>query len=195
MQGGTGWPPAGHWCGLPSLFGWVYTLNAIRYLNEILGLTVRPYPEAVGPGFLLVHNNAQEEPCGNSMKVVLGGGKMHIITHPCSSDLNPVEHFWDNMYSSFWGFTSDCPGAQWCILSLLTYHSVHISVDIQHDAFPIEIWFCVLSVPLILFEQCARLIKWDSNLNYTCLVNTRPFNKVSVGAALMQCMWPVHYCF
>ncbi|KAI4888574.1 hypothetical protein NFI96_004052 [Prochilodus magdalenae] len=35
------------------------TLTAIRYQDEILGPVVRPYAGAVGPGFLLVHNNAR----------------------------------------------------------------------------------------------------------------------------------------
>ncbi|KAK3547480.1 hypothetical protein QTP86_021185 [Hemibagrus guttatus] len=35
------------------------TLTAIRYLDEILGPIVRPYTGTVGPGFLLVHDNAQ----------------------------------------------------------------------------------------------------------------------------------------
>ncbi|KAI4874147.1 hypothetical protein NFI96_015663, partial [Prochilodus magdalenae] len=34
------------------------TLTAIRYQDEILGPLVRPYTGVVGPGFLLVHNNA-----------------------------------------------------------------------------------------------------------------------------------------
>ncbi|KAI4873226.1 hypothetical protein NFI96_028181 [Prochilodus magdalenae] len=34
------------------------TLTAIRYQDEILGPVVRPDAGAVGPGFLLVHNNA-----------------------------------------------------------------------------------------------------------------------------------------
>ncbi len=37
------------------------TLTAIRYRDEILGPIVRPYAGAVGPGFLLVHDNAQRE--------------------------------------------------------------------------------------------------------------------------------------
>ena len=35
------------------------TLTAIRYRDKILGSIVRPYAGAVGPGFLLVHNNAR----------------------------------------------------------------------------------------------------------------------------------------
>lgn len=35
------------------------TLNAIEYRDIILGPIVRPYTSAVGPGFLLVHNNVQ----------------------------------------------------------------------------------------------------------------------------------------
>ncbi|KAI4877092.1 hypothetical protein NFI96_006680 [Prochilodus magdalenae] len=35
------------------------TLTAIRYQDEILRPVVRPYAGAVGPGFLLVHNNAR----------------------------------------------------------------------------------------------------------------------------------------
>jgi len=34
------------------------TLTAIRYRHEILRLIVRPYAGAVGPGFLLMHDNA-----------------------------------------------------------------------------------------------------------------------------------------
>jgi len=34
------------------------TLTSIRYRDEILGPIVRPYTGAVGPGFLLVHDNA-----------------------------------------------------------------------------------------------------------------------------------------
>ncbi len=36
-----------------------HPLGAIRYRDEILGPNVRPYAGAVGPGFLLVHDNAQ----------------------------------------------------------------------------------------------------------------------------------------
>ena len=35
------------------------TLTAIRYWNEILGPFVRSFAGALGPGFLLVHNNAR----------------------------------------------------------------------------------------------------------------------------------------
>ncbi|KAI4875944.1 hypothetical protein NFI96_034528 [Prochilodus magdalenae] len=35
------------------------TLTAMRYQDEIRGALVRPYAGAVGPGFLLVHNNAR----------------------------------------------------------------------------------------------------------------------------------------
>ncbi|KAI4898810.1 hypothetical protein NFI96_005851 [Prochilodus magdalenae] len=35
------------------------TLTAFKYQDEILGPVVRPYAGAVGPGFLLVHNNAR----------------------------------------------------------------------------------------------------------------------------------------
>ncbi|KAK3521550.1 hypothetical protein QTP70_013078 [Hemibagrus guttatus] len=35
------------------------TLTAIRHRDEILGPIIRPYTGAVGPGFLLVHDNAQ----------------------------------------------------------------------------------------------------------------------------------------
>lgn len=35
------------------------TQAAIRYLDEILGPIVRPHTGAVGPGFLLAHDNAR----------------------------------------------------------------------------------------------------------------------------------------
>ncbi len=37
------------------------TLTSIRYWDEILGPIVRPYAGAVGPGFLLVHDNARPQ--------------------------------------------------------------------------------------------------------------------------------------
>ncbi|KAI4872921.1 hypothetical protein NFI96_005299 [Prochilodus magdalenae] len=68
------------------------TLTAIRYQDEILGPVVRPYAGAVGPGFLLVHNNAQPHVVRVCRQFLESEGIDTIDWPTGSPDLYPIEH-------------------------------------------------------------------------------------------------------
>uniref|UniRef100_A0A3B3T048 Ig-like domain-containing protein n=1 Tax=Paramormyrops kingsleyae TaxID=1676925 RepID=A0A3B3T048_9TELE len=68
------------------------TLTAIRYRDEILGPIVRPYAGAVGPGFLLVHDNAQPYVARVCRQFLKHEGIDTIDRPPRLHDLNPIEH-------------------------------------------------------------------------------------------------------
>ncbi|KAK3552357.1 hypothetical protein QTP86_011292 [Hemibagrus guttatus] len=68
------------------------TLTAIRYLDEIFGPIFRPYTGAVGPGFLLVHDNARHHVASVSSQFIEDEAIDTIEWPTRSSDLNPIEH-------------------------------------------------------------------------------------------------------
>jgi len=61
---------------------------------------VRPYAGAVGPGFLLVHDNALPHVARVCRQFLEDEGIDTIEWPPLLPDLNPIAHLWDIMFRS-----------------------------------------------------------------------------------------------
>ena len=74
------------------------SLTSIRYRDEILEPIVRPYAGAVGPGFVLMHDNAWPH-VARVCRLYLEDEEIDTIGCPSRSPhLNPIEHLWDIMF-------------------------------------------------------------------------------------------------
>uniref|UniRef100_A0A673ZT04 Tc1-like transposase DDE domain-containing protein n=1 Tax=Salmo trutta TaxID=8032 RepID=A0A673ZT04_SALTR len=76
------------------------SLTAIRYRDEILRPLVRPYAGVVGPGFLLMQDNARPHVAGVCQQFLQEEGIDAMDWPARSPDLKPIEHIWDIMSRS-----------------------------------------------------------------------------------------------
>uniref|UniRef100_A0A670ZPY9 Tc1-like transposase DDE domain-containing protein n=1 Tax=Pseudonaja textilis TaxID=8673 RepID=A0A670ZPY9_PSETE len=67
------------------------SLTVIRYGDEILRSLVKPYAGTVGPGFLLMHNNARPHVAGVCQQFLQDEGIDTMDWPIHSSDLNPID--------------------------------------------------------------------------------------------------------
>ena len=68
------------------------TLTAVRYVNEILDVYVRPYAGAIGPDFILMDDNARPHRA-HVTNQFLEDTTIERMDWPARSpDLNPIEH-------------------------------------------------------------------------------------------------------
>ena len=96
----TGLAVGQSWCGVAFLWGGRTALHvlvrgsltAIRYRDEILRPLVRPYAGAVGPGFLLMQDNARPHVAGVCQQFLQEEGIDAMDWSVRSPDLNPIEH-------------------------------------------------------------------------------------------------------
>ena len=71
------------------------TLTALRYVNEILDVYVRPYAGAVGENFILMDDNARAHRDRITDQYLEQATIVSMEWPARSPDLNPIEHAWD----------------------------------------------------------------------------------------------------
>ena len=68
------------------------TLTALRYVNEILDVYVRPYAGAVGENFILMDDNARAHRARITDQYLEQATIVRMEWPARSADINPIEH-------------------------------------------------------------------------------------------------------
>ena len=76
------------------------TLTALRYVNEILDVYIRPYAGAVGENFILMDDNARAHRARITDQYLEQATIVRMEWPARSPNLNPIEHAWDMLQTA-----------------------------------------------------------------------------------------------
>ena len=76
------------------------TLTALRYVNDILDVYVRPYAGAIGENFILMDDNAPAHRACITDQYLEQATIVGIEWPARSPDLNPIYHIWDMLQTA-----------------------------------------------------------------------------------------------